>query len=215
MRRNNHRLRENRHKSIDPPENRYEPRQNNHHSSRERAERQRPLEVLQNLRDLDEEIRVFGFLARGAPHHLDGEHVGDDGLADVQRDAAEEDGEEGDPADVFPEGGEEAIFAGAVAQDGEGDVAADVEDGDDGEVDLEAVEVVVIEGTVEPAHEEIVHEGEEPGRAQRVVGADVGEDGELGGEGYAGEEEAAEEFGEGAVATEDRHRSLNIRSRDR
>lgn len=43
--------------------------------------------------------------------------------ADVERQAAEENGKQGHPFEVFDEGGEEGVGAEAVAEDGKGNVA--------------------------------------------------------------------------------------------
>ncbi|KAH9875709.1 hypothetical protein IAQ61_003173 [Plenodomus lingam] len=51
---------------------------------------------------------------------------------------------------------------------------------------------------VEEADEEVVEQSEEPGGADGVVCADVGEDCNFGGEGHGGGEEGAEEEGERA-----------------
>ena len=62
-------------------------------------------EVLEDLGDLDEEIGELEFLRRRAPRHVDLEHVREDGLGDVDRDAAEEDEEHEEPLEVLGERG--------------------------------------------------------------------------------------------------------------
>lgn len=66
----------------------------------------------------------------------------------------------------------------------------------DAEVDPEAVGVVVVEVAVEPADEEVIEYGEDPGRTNGVVCADVRQDGDLGHEGHLGRDEAAEQRSE-------------------
>ena len=57
----------------------------------------------------------------------------------------------------------------------------------------------MVEVAVQPAGQEVVGECEDPGGAEGVVGADVGHDGQFGGEGHAGGPKAEEEFGEGSA----------------
>lgn len=81
-----------------------------------------------------------------------------DRLGDVQADAAKENGQHGDPGEVFEEGGKKGMRLGAVAEDAEGEVAEEAEDQDDGEVDLEAVDVIMIQMAVEPADDAVAGE---------------------------------------------------------
>lgn len=67
-------------------------RQHDHGSDSENRKRERILEVLQDARDFDPEIGELGFLACGTPRHVDLEHVGQEGLRNVEGEAAEEDG---------------------------------------------------------------------------------------------------------------------------
>ena len=108
------------------------------------------LKFLKSVGTSSKERRVLCLFARRAPRHVDAEHMTRDRLTDVDRDAAEEDGQEGQPSEVFEEGTDKTAAFGAVAQDGEGDGPQTLEDDDDGEVDLETVDVVV---AVEPADE--------------------------------------------------------------
>ena len=87
-----------------------------------------PLEVLEDLGDLLEEIRGFGFLGGGAPLHVDAEHVSEQREEDVEGDAAEEDGEHGHPLEVLGQGAEERLLAETVAEDGQADVTGAGED---------------------------------------------------------------------------------------
>lgn len=115
MRKDNRGERPYRDEQPDLPKVRHEMRQHDHHGGRREAEEQGPLELLQNLGHLLEEGGVLGLLGGGAPGHVDAEHVADDGLGDVQADAAEEDGEDGDPAQVLEDGADEVLLADAVA----------------------------------------------------------------------------------------------------
>lgn len=78
-------------------------------------ESQRVLEGLEHAGDLDPEVGGFGFFARGAPCHVNLEHVCEESLRDVQGEAAEEDGEHEEPFEVLEEGAEEGLFAYAVS----------------------------------------------------------------------------------------------------
>ena len=88
-----------------------------------------------------------------------------------------------------------------------------MEDDDDGEIDLEAVDVVVVEVPVEPADEEVVGDGEDPRTADGVVGPDVRHDGDLGHERHVASDEFAEKRRHGpargpvAVGMEDEFRA--------
>ena len=55
------------------------------------------LEALQDADDFLAEMDFLDFFRRGAPHHVDLEEMAEDSLRDVDGDAAEEDGEHGDP----------------------------------------------------------------------------------------------------------------------
>ena len=132
--------------------------------------------------------------------------MGEQRLGDVKGEAAEEDGEHEDPLDVFEQGAEEGFLADSVAHDCQGDVAEAIEDNDDREPDLPGVDVVLVEVSVEPADGEVIHRGHDPGSADGVVGTNVGDDGDLGGEADVGEEETAEERGEGTLIDPSAHR---------
>lgn len=54
-----------------------------------------------HLRDLDEEVGEGDLLGGGAPGHVDGEHVAEEGLGDVQGHAAEEDDEHETPFEIL------------------------------------------------------------------------------------------------------------------
>lgn len=155
--------------------------------------------TLENLGNLNEEVGELGLLGRGAPGHVYLEHMRKDSLADVQRETTEEDSEEESPLEVLVEGVEQSPLADTVAHDGERDVTKTVEHDDDGEPDLPGVDVVLVQVAVEPAHEEVVDRSEDPGRADGVVRPDVRDDRDLGGEADVGEQEAAEQGGEGPL----------------
>ena len=178
---------------ADLPEVGHEAGEHDHHGGGAEDEDEGALELCQDLGHLLEEGGVLGLLGGGAPAHVDADHMADDGLADVEADAAEEDAEQRDPLEVLEDGGGQALLADAVAEDGEGEVAEGGEDEDEGEVDLEGVEVVVVQEAVEPADGEVVDDGEDPGAGDGVVGADVGHDGDLAGQRHAREHEVLEQ----------------------
>jgi hypothetical protein len=93
----------------------------------------------------------------------------------------------------------QVALAGAVADQGEGDVAEDVEDDDERDQDVPAGQVALGQVFGEPADEEVVQSGEEEGRAQGEVRAHVRQDGDLGGPRDAGAEEGVEEGSEGTL----------------
>ena len=88
------------------------------------------LEAFEDPGQLDEEIALLRLLGRGAPLLVDAAEMRQDGEGEVEGETAEENAEEGHPFEVFEEGAEEGLLAEAVAQDGEGDGAEDVEDYD-------------------------------------------------------------------------------------
>lgn len=148
---NTHRERVNSDKAIDAPLPGHHRRHNRHHRNARKAIRKRPLESLQYSRNLLEEAALLGLLGRRAPAHLDAEQVGSEGLRDVHAETAEEDSEEGDPGEVFEEGGQETLFTGAPAEEGEGDVSCEGEDEDDGDVDAETGHVESFDPATVPA----------------------------------------------------------------
>jgi len=77
------------------------------------------LNFSQNLRHLFQKRRVLCLFACRALRCVDAEHMARDGLADMDREAAEEDGQEGgQPCEVF-EGIDKTAAFSAVAQDDE------------------------------------------------------------------------------------------------
>lgn len=116
-----------------------------------------------------------------------------DCLRDVDSDAAKEDGEEGQLGDVFEEGAYEATAFGVVAQDGDADSAGRLEDNYNGEVDLEAINVVVVQVAVEPAYQGVGGQHKDPGGANSIVDADVRHNNDPGHEARVASDEFAEE----------------------
>ena len=106
--------------------------QHGHGRGHDKTKDERELELAQDPWHLVEEGRLLGLLARRTPRHVDGEHMGGNRLRHVDRDTAEEDGQQGQPGEVLKEGAKEAAALGAVAQDGEADGAEGLEDDDDG-----------------------------------------------------------------------------------
>lgn len=89
----------------------------------------------------------------------------------------------------------EGHFFDTVAEDTERAITEDSEDDNDGEVDLERVEVVLVEMTVQQTSEEIIGKGEEPSGAESVVGTNVGHDSTLGWQGHTRLQEVDEKLG--------------------
>lgn len=88
-------------KGIDSPVPRDEQRADDHAGRHGDAEDKRVLEPLEETGHLLEEGDVFDFFGRGAPGHVDLEEVAEQGLRDVHGEAAEEDGHEEEPLEVF------------------------------------------------------------------------------------------------------------------
>lgn len=175
------------------------------------------LEPLQHLWHLDEEVGEFSFLGRRTPCHIDFEHVGQQGLRDVQGEAAEEDGEHEDPFEVFDQGAEEGAIADAVAHHCESDVSKTVEYDDNRKpgtavsmksskgygivsgIDLPnfpRVDVVLIEVSVKPAYSEVVGSCHDPGGTDSIVSADVRDNRDFARKSDVAEQEATEKLGE-------------------
>lgn len=106
----------------------------NHDSSHTSAEHEAPLELSQHPADSNKETNVFTLLGSGTPFERPAEEVREEGLRNVQGDAAKKYGEERDPLHICPEPTENILFLDAVAEDSEGDVSEDTEDNYDGEV---------------------------------------------------------------------------------
>lgn len=166
--------------------------QQHHGDDHDDGEQQAILEAPQDLGDLDEKVGKLRLLARGAPGHVDFEHVCQQRLRDVQGQPTQEDAQHEDPFEILCQRGQEGLVRDAVAHDRESDVAQAVEDDDDGEPDLPAVDVVFVEVSVVPADGEVVCGRHDPCRADGVIRSYVGDDGDLGGEANIAEEEAGE-----------------------
>ena len=102
-------------------------------------------ELLEHLGHLDEEVGELELLGRRAPRHVDLEHVREDGLGDVDRDAAEEDEEHEEPLEVLGERRQEVALARPVAERCERDVAERIEDDHHRDPDIPAVDVVFVD----------------------------------------------------------------------
>lgn len=94
-------------------------RKRDHTSDHHHAKSKGEFELAENGGDLVEERRLGLLLGRRAPRHIDAEHMRRNRLADVDGDAAEEDGQERQPFQVLEEGSYQAAVCGSVAQDGE------------------------------------------------------------------------------------------------
>jgi hypothetical protein len=111
-----------RRKEINPPVIRHQlprgpnTRQHEHPNRHAQTPQKREAKLPQNNRHLREETRIAGLLARGAPRHIDAAEMAEDCLGDVQADPTKEDGQHGDPGEVFEEGCEEGFFLGPVAE---------------------------------------------------------------------------------------------------
>ena len=64
------------------------------------AEEEGPFETRDDVGDFLAEMHLLDLLGRRAPVHVDAEEVRQDGLREMQREAAEEDGKHGDPLEV-------------------------------------------------------------------------------------------------------------------
>jgi hypothetical protein len=117
----------------------------------------------------------------------------------MERNSAEEDSKHGDPFQVFPKCAQQGSVLCPVSDHGEAGVTSNSENEDDGDIDLEAVDVIVVERAIEEANEEIVENREEPGRSEGVIGTDIGHDSELRRKRNIGEDEGKKEAGEGAL----------------
>ena len=137
----------------------------------------------------------------------------------MQGESAEEDGEHEDlydglvwwivcgrrdgrlthPFEVLQQSSKETLLPNPVPHYRQRDVAEPIEDYDNTKPNFPAVDVIFVQVAVEPADGEVVRQRHDPGCADGVVRPDVGDDGDFAGEADVAEEEAAEEFGEGAA----------------
>lgn len=77
--------------------------EDDHHGRADKAEEEGEFEALDQSGQFDEEGRVFDFLGRRAPRHVDFEEVAEERLGDVDGDPTEEGTEEEEPSEVFPD----------------------------------------------------------------------------------------------------------------
>ncbi|TGO57386.1 hypothetical protein BCON_0066g00350 [Botryotinia convoluta] len=108
--------RKNRDKSIDSPIPRHDERAHNHTRGHENAEEECVFEAFEQTRDFFEEGHVFDFFGRGAPRHVDFEEMAEERLGDVHGEAAEEDGHEEEPFEVFEDCWEEERSVGCLRE---------------------------------------------------------------------------------------------------
>lgn len=83
-------------------------------------------------------------------------------LADVKRDATEKYCEEEDPFEVVNQSGQEILFIIADSENCQSEIANTVEDDNDGNVDLERIDVVVVQVAVVPSNEDVVSQRQDP-----------------------------------------------------
>lgn len=118
---------------------------------------------------------------------------------DVEADTSEEDGEHGHPFEILGQGTEERLLAETVAEHGQTDVTCAGEDDEQRDEDSPGFDVEFVDVAVVPADEEVVEECEGKTESDGVVGSDVAENGEFGGELHVGPEETAEEGCKGSL----------------
>lgn len=75
--------------------------QDDHAGDTEERKGEAELEFLDDFGHFDEEVGEFGFFGRGAPGHIDFEHVREEGGGDVEGETTEEDAEHEDPFEVL------------------------------------------------------------------------------------------------------------------
>ncbi len=76
----------------DAPEGRGDRGKTDHACGAEDAEQEGKLELLEEFRNFLEEGRVLDFLGRSPPSHVDGEHMAEQGLTDMEGQATEKNG---------------------------------------------------------------------------------------------------------------------------
>lgn len=145
-----------------------------------------PLEALEDLGHLLEEVTCNGFLGGGSPLHVDAEHVGAESEEEMETDAAEEDGEHGHPHEVLEKSAEERLLAETVTEDSETDVSKTREDDEKSDENLPRFDVERVNVAVLPSNEEVVQEREGKTEGQSVVGGDVCENSNLRGHLHVG-----------------------------
>lgn len=100
------------------PEVGYRDCQRDHHADAGKDKDEGEFEVLDDLGDFLKKGRVLGLLGRRAPRHVDAKQMAENGLADVQGDAAEEDGNERQPLEVLNQRRNERLLFDAVTEHG-------------------------------------------------------------------------------------------------
>lgn len=75
--------------------------ENDHAGDAEQGEGHAEFEFLQHFGHFDEEVGELGFFGRGAPRHVNFEHVGQKSGRDVQGETTEKDAKHEDPFEVF------------------------------------------------------------------------------------------------------------------
>jgi hypothetical protein len=101
------------------------------------AESECVLELLDDIGDSLPEGDVFEFLGGSSPLHIDAEEMTEERLRDVERNTAEEDGQERDPLEVGEQSADEASLTNSVTQHCKCDVTNSCENTNNGEIDLE------------------------------------------------------------------------------
>ena len=75
--------------------------QDNHAGDTNKRKGKAEFELLNHFGHFDEEVGELGFLGRGAPGHVDFEHMREESGGDVQGETAKEDAEHENPFEVF------------------------------------------------------------------------------------------------------------------
>jgi hypothetical protein len=101
--------------------------------------------VLENLGYFNEEIREFQLFGGGAPRHVDLEHVGQEGLRQMDGDTTKEDEEAEEPLEILEQGADEGSFAGTVTHSCQRDVTETVEDDNEGDPNFPGVDIVLVD----------------------------------------------------------------------
>lgn len=102
------------------------------------------------------------------------------------------------PFQILKQRRKPSAFSNSISHRRQRDVSEAIEDNDDGEPDLPTVNVVLVQVSIKPANGEIIGNGQNPRGANGVVGPNVADNGDFGGESDVGEEEFTEEGCEGS-----------------
>lgn len=102
------------------------------------------------------------------------------------------------PFQILKQRRKPSAFSNSISHRRQRDVSESVEDNDNGEPDFPAVNVVLVQVSIKPANGEIIGNGQNPCGANGVVGPNVADNGDFGGEADVGEEEFTEEGCEGS-----------------